>query len=86
MNNKKEEKFITFINTLTQQTMIALGIIPWPDNGKLIEKLDVAKEIINIIEILKEKTQNNLSYKEEQLLNNSLCELKIHFINKQKNK
>jgi len=72
--------FSLFIQSLAHQTMMALGMVPWPDSGLVRLELDLAKETIDILHILKEKTANNLSKDEEHLLENLVYQLKMAYV------
>lgn len=86
---KKEEEFNPpdpdfnfFISTLAIQASIALGQIPNPATNKPENNPQQAKFIIDTLDMLKEKTKNNLSKEEAELLENMLYELKMQYIAK----
>jgi len=88
---RKEEKTATpevdfsfFITTLGMQVTIALGDTPNPATNKKETDLNQAKFLINILEILKEKTKGNLTEEESTLLENILYELRMRYIEKGK--
>lgn len=72
--------FSLFVQSLAHQTMMALGLVPWPDSGLIKKELTLAKETIDILQMLKEKTINNLTKEEESLLNNLLYQLQVAFV------
>ena len=82
----KEEQidFSTLILSLSSTVLIALGEIPDPDSGKLIEDLCSAKETIQIIELLQEKTRGNLTSNERELINSILVDLRLKYVKKSK--
>jgi len=86
-NNDSDEKvgrpklsFSLFVQSLAHQTMMGLGMVPWPDSGLVRMELGLAKETIDILQILKEKTVNNLSKDEERMLDNLLYQLKLAYV------
>jgi hypothetical protein len=81
-----EINFSIFIQSLLQQSFMALGLIPWPDSRNINVKLSIAREIIEILEMLQKKTINNLNEKENTLLGESLYKLRIAYIKKNKKK
>lgn len=87
--NPEEEKiqipqanFGFFITTLGMQTAIALGEIPHPMTNKTEENLDQAQYLIDTLEVLKEKTKNNLSKEEDELMSGLLYDFHLKFVQK----
>lgn len=72
--------FGLFVQSLAHQAMMGLGIVPWPDSGLVRLELTLAKETIDILQILKTKTANNLSKEEQALLDTLLYQLQIAFV------
>jgi len=72
--------FSTFIVSLSSSTLVHLGEIPDPITGKKEKNLDLAKQTIEILEMLKEKTKGNLDNEEESLLNNLLFDLRVKYV------
>jgi len=82
---KKEESlppvnFSTFIVSLSSSALMHLGEIPDPSTGEYKKNLILAKQTIDILEMLKEKTKGNLDAEEEGLLNNILFDLRIKYV------
>ena len=76
-----EIDFSSFILSLSTQAMIHLGEIPNPITNKKEKELTLAKQTIDLIGMLKEKTKNNLTENEEQLIENLLYDLRIKYLN-----
>ncbi|MDD5432904.1 MAG: DUF1844 domain-containing protein [Candidatus Omnitrophica bacterium] len=72
--------FSFFITTLSLQASISLGIVPNPATNKTEKSLNQAKFIIDTLDMLKEKTNNNLTKEESTLIENMLYELKMQYI------
>ena len=72
--------FSTFILSLFTAAEFHLGEIPDPDTGEFKKNLDMAKETIDIIMMLREKTSNNLTTDEDKLLENLLSNLQMTFV------
>ena len=64
--------------------MVHLGEIPDPGTGRKSENLDTAKQMIEILSILKQKTNGNLSADEARLLDSLLYELRMKLMSKSK--
>lgn len=77
-----EANFTFFVTTLGIQIAIALGEVPNPVTNKSEENLDQAKYLIDTLDMLKEKTKNNLTKEELQVLENLLYDLHMKFVAK----
>jgi hypothetical protein len=90
MENKPEDftppepDFRFFITTLAIQASIALGQMPNPQTNKTEESLEQARFIIDTLDMLKVKTQGNLSAEEDALIDNVLYELRTVYLSKSK--
>ena len=78
--------FTTFIFSLFSSALIQLGEMEDPVNGKKEQNLDAAKQTIDILNVMKEKTEGNLTDEEEKFLENASAELKWKFLNAVKEK
>ncbi len=76
--------FASFLLSLATTGMVHLGEIPEPSSGQKMEDLEAARQMIDILSILKEKTEGNLSAEESRLLENVLYELRMKFMEKSK--
>jgi uncharacterized protein DUF1844 len=76
-------EFGQFMMVLASSALYQLGDAPGPDN-KLIEtpQLELAKQTISIISMLKEKTEGNRTTVEDQLINSLLFDLEMRFVKK----
>ena len=74
--------FSTFILSLFTAAEFHLGDIPDPETGEFRKNLDMAKETIDIIMMLRDKTSNNLTTDEDKLLENLLSNLQMSFVRK----
>ena len=72
--------FSTFILSLNTAALVHLGEIPDPITNKKEVNLTLAKQTIDTLEMLKEKTKGNLTADEEKLLQSILYELKLKFL------
>ena len=75
-----EINFATFIFSLNSSVLVHLGVIEDPATGKKTKNLPVAKQTIDILGILEEKTRGNLSQDEENMLKNILYDLMILYV------
>jgi len=79
VNDNKNADFSFFISSLAMQASIGLGIITSPITNKKEKNIAHAKLIIDTLDMLKEKTQGNLTIDEDSLLDKLLFELKKKF-------
>lgn len=75
-----EITFPTFIFSLNSSTLVHLGIIDDPATGKKLKNLPLAKQTIDILGMLEEKTRGNLSKEEESMLKNILYDLRMIYV------
>ncbi|MGB9735259.1 MAG: DUF1844 domain-containing protein [bacterium] len=72
--------FIDLINSLAGTTLIQLGAIADPQTNVIKKDLNAAKQTIDILEILKEKTAGNLNNEESMMLDNVLFDLRMRYV------
>jgi hypothetical protein len=70
--------FSTFILSLVTSAMIHLGETSHPD-GVTRKELSLAKQTIDMIAMLKEKTRGNLTAEEEKLVEEVLYDLRLRY-------
>jgi len=75
-----EINFPTFIISLNASALVNLGAIEDPASGKKVKDLPIAKQTIDILSMLEEKTRGNLTEEEEQILKNILYDLRIIYV------
>lgn len=72
--------FPTFIISLSTQALMHLGEISNPVTGKVEKDVAVAKQTIDIIGMLSEKSKGNLDENEEQLVREVLYNLRMKYV------
>ena len=72
--------FFNYIASLGFQAMIFLGEMPNPITNQMDVNLKQAKFLIDTMIIIKDKTTGNLTKEESELLNGSIYELQIRFV------
>ncbi len=72
--------FPTLVLSLTTTALFQLGLAPNPATQKAEKDLPAARQTIDILAILKEKTQGNLNPEESGLLDQCLQDLKMNFL------
>ncbi|MDE2027040.1 MAG: DUF1844 domain-containing protein [Candidatus Omnitrophica bacterium] len=72
--------FFNYIASLGFQTMIFLGEMPNPITNQVEKNLKQAKFLIDTLVILRDKTKGNLTKEEDDLLNGSIYELQMRYV------
>jgi hypothetical protein len=75
-----EINFSTFVISLSTQALMNLGEIANPINGKVETDVTVAKQMIDILGMLKEKTGGNLTAHEDRLIQDILYDLRMRYV------
>ena len=72
--------FATLVGILSTQAMVTLGVLPDPATGKAESVPVLAKHFIGLLGVLEEKTKGNLDPDEMSLLESSLHQLRLAYI------
>ena len=75
-----EVNFSTFIISLNASALVHLGAIEDPASGGKVKNLPMAKQTIDMLSMLQEKTQGNLTTEEENILKSVLYDLRILYV------
>jgi hypothetical protein len=75
-----EVNFSAFVYSLSTSALVHLGEIPEPLTQKMDKNLPLAKQTIDILGILQEKTKGNLTQEEDNLLNSFLYDLRMRYV------
>lgn len=74
--------FATFVISLSSSALVHLGEIANPETNTTEVNLALAKQTIDLLGLLEEKTRGNLSAQEEKLLKDVLFDLRMKYIQK----
>jgi hypothetical protein len=72
--------FSSFIMSLSSSIFMSLGIMPDPNTGKADQNLPLAKQTIDLLGLLREKTRGNLTADEENLFDHLLYDLRMAYV------
>uniref|UniRef100_A0A7C4RQV0 DUF1844 domain-containing protein n=1 Tax=Desulfatirhabdium butyrativorans TaxID=340467 RepID=A0A7C4RQV0_9BACT len=72
--------FSTFVVSLNSAALTQLGIIADPSTGKREKNLLLAKQTIDVLSMLEEKTRGNLTSDEAAMLKSILYDLRIIYV------
>jgi hypothetical protein len=80
-DDAQQVTFIGFVLSLAHTAAFHFGDVPDPATGKNGEaNLGAAKQLIEILALLEEKTRGNLSAEERQLLEQLVYELRMRYV------
>jgi hypothetical protein len=74
--------FGTFVLSLGSSALVHLGEIQHPETAEAKENLALARQTIDLLAMLEEKTKGNLSAEEERFLRDLLADLRLKFVEK----
>jgi hypothetical protein len=79
--------FYTFVLSLASSAFVHLGDTPHPETGEAVPpNLALAKQTIDILAMLAEKTKGNLTAEEGRFLENLLTDLRFRFVQRSSGK
>jgi hypothetical protein len=68
------------LTSLATEALMAMGQLPHPATGNMQVQRSQAKYLIDMVEILRDKTKGNLTPGEQQLIENLLHQLRMVFV------
>lgn len=77
--------FQTIIQMFQLEGMVALGKMLNPATNELTKNLEHARYVIDILEVLHEKTAGNLESGEKMFLENTLSTLRLNYLEETSN-
>ncbi|HEY4158959.1 MAG TPA: DUF1844 domain-containing protein [Polyangiaceae bacterium] len=78
--------FTTFVVSLSHSALLHLGDAPDPQDGKSAVDLPLARQSIDLLSLLQEKTHGNLTGAEERVLSQALYDLRLRYVEVSKSK
>jgi hypothetical protein len=72
--------FATFVLSLSHSALVHLGDAPDPAGAKSPPDLEMARQTIDLLHLLEEKTHGNLTGEEERMLSGALYDLRLRFV------
>jgi len=79
-NNERSAQFFTVVHMFQRTAMVHMGMMPDHEGNRQWNMVE-AKSGIDMIQMLKEKTEGNLQEKETKLLSSIIAELQMQFVN-----
>jgi len=72
--------FTTFVLSLSHSALLHLGDAPDPSGAMSEVDLPMARQTIDLLALIQEKTHGNLTGAEEQMLTQALYDLRLRFV------
>jgi hypothetical protein len=77
-----EVSLATFVLSLSSSALVHLGEVPDPETQSVQVDLPLAKQVIDTLGMLQDKTRGNLDSDEERLLKTVLYDLRMRYVQK----
>ncbi len=78
--------FSSIVFPIYAQALLKLGLLKDPADSGSGENLDVARRMIDLLDLLKDRTRGNLKPEEEKFLETCLQQLRLGYVEKSKNR
>lgn len=72
--------FATFLLSLGMSARIHMGTVPDPLTGKTEKNLDIARQNIDLLVVLRDKTRGNLNSDEQAMMERLLADVQMEFV------
>ena len=72
--------FSTFVLSLASSALVHLGEVPNPETGNTSRNEALARNAIDVLTMLDDKTRNGLTPEESKLMRDVLYELRMKFV------
>jgi hypothetical protein len=72
--------FATFVLSLSHSALMHLGDAPHPAGANAAPDLEMARQTIDLLHLIEEKTHGNLTGEEERMLSAALYDLRLRFV------
>lgn len=72
--------FAELVNLIAMQALVGLGAMGGPGGERIPPNLQVAKHFIDMLQVLDEKTRNNLTPDEKRLLDEVTYEMRMRYV------
>ena len=78
--NTEDQLFTQLLSVFYSSAMMALGKLKNPTTDKIERNLEQAKISIDILELIKDKTKNNLTDSQKRMVEGLLTDLRLNFV------
>jgi hypothetical protein len=78
--NKNDQLFAQLILIFHQNAMMSMGKLKNPVTDKIERDLSYTQQSIDMLEMIRDKTKNNLTPELSQMLEHALTELRLNYV------
>jgi hypothetical protein len=79
MSGEADYRFLSLVMSLATAAWSQLGKVANPVTQKIEKDIDQARISIEFLRMIQEKTEGNLSIKEQELIDNTVADLELNF-------
>ncbi|HUU94901.1 MAG TPA: DUF1844 domain-containing protein [Phycisphaerae bacterium] len=72
--------FAELLNLIAMQAMVGLGLVSGPGGERIPPNFEIAKHFVDLLQVLEDKTKNNLTPEEKKLLDQVLYEMRMRYV------
>jgi hypothetical protein len=83
--NQNDQLFVQLVSIFHSSALMAMGKLKNPATDKIERDLEQANQSIQLLEMVREKTKGNLSPELQRMLDSSLTDLQLNYVD-EKNK
>ena len=80
MDDKASVNFNALVMSMASAALVGMGLAPHPQTKKTSKNLDTARLNIDLLNMLKAKTQNNLTNEEQKFLDSVLHDVRLKYV------
>jgi hypothetical protein len=80
INSEMTKRFVQFVMVQAQNILYVLGRIPTPEGDRIPPNLQAAKMMIDHLELIRIKTEGNLSPQETKIITEALQQVQLAFV------
>src|ERR1700719_640661 len=79
LSGEADYRFLSLVMSLGTAAWSQLGKVPHPATQKIEKDIDQARISIEFLRMIQEKTEGNLSVKEQELIDSAVADLELNF-------
>jgi hypothetical protein len=80
LNSEMTKRFVQFVMVQAKNILYVLGRIPTPEGDRIPPNLQAAKMMIDHLELIRIKTEGNLSAQETKIITEALQQVQLAFV------
>ena len=80
LSSEMTKRFVQFVMVQAQNILYVLGRIPTPEGDRIPPNLQAAKMMIDHLELIRVKTEGNLSAQETKIITEALQQVQLAFV------